>query len=199
MGSGIYDWQVWLSYTFVLICGVLIGYDLSTDSLNSINLPAWLSAIATSLAVITALYTTKLNINRDTYRLVCKAVYESKVLLSFDEINFVQVRGLDINYTVRATNTGLRPIAIDYLMIKHPSGSWVEQEVSKIDDNGFSSHPVINPGCFLDWKLSKKHHGDDDKIARQIEVFVVDAAGVKHKADTTHKSFIRPAVGKYEG
>lgn len=63
------DSKIIVSYVLTLSCGILVGYDLSSDVNNFSNIPAWLGSIGTLLAVIVALYTTKINLDRDKYDL----------------------------------------------------------------------------------------------------------------------------------
>lgn len=186
-----FDWKILLSYVLVLLCGVLIGYDITASENSYTNLPAWLSAIGTLSAVVVALYTSKVNIDRDTYKLKCTSSFYYKPNLVENSDGFVTEDAKPLHMlSVRVVNIGLRPISIECLIVKGKTAAIVLYDITRTPGpNGLPVHTKINPGDFSVWELSEGYYKPTLKD-EQIEVFVVDAVGVKHKTVSVDNPFL---------
>tara|TARA_Y100000034_G_scaffold122881_1_gene168907 strand:- start:7669 stop:8181 length:513 start_codon:yes stop_codon:yes gene_type:complete len=163
----ILDWKILLSYLLVLACGILIGFDITGTARTYSNIPAWLSASATLAAVIVALYSNRLNIERDTYKLKCKAVVEYQPIPG---------RNLVMSVSVNVVNIGLRPISLDNI-------SWVNFEGNTVKIPFVGNDP-IQAGCRLSAKFPGASLGLIADIVKFRNTFVVtDVVGIEHRVE----------------
>tara|TARA_Y100001963_G_scaffold125828_1_gene177753 strand:- start:940 stop:1566 length:627 start_codon:yes stop_codon:yes gene_type:complete len=187
-----FDWKILLSYILVLLCGVLIGYDITASGNSYTNLPAWLSAIGTLSAVVVALYTSKVNIDRDKYKLKCTSCFYYKPTFIENSDGFVTESAKPLHMlSVRVVNIGLRPISIECLIVKGKTRAIALYDITKTPGpNGLPIHTKINPGDFSVWEVSEEYYKPIWKNDELIEVFVVDAVGIRHKTVSVDTPFL---------
>lgn len=184
MSNTVSNWKLIISYVLIFALGLIVGKDLLSDRLKFENLSAWFGAISTFLAVVVALYTARININRDSYKLKC--TYKLQFLPVPREIDGFVV-GVYPNImkklTIRTVNLGLRPIAIDSVAIKNTNLNINKIKITdERDKNGFPQPCVLQPGEFREWEVPHQYYPETEQDIDACSFYVVDAAEIRHLA-----------------
>lgn len=166
-----------------LICTLLIllGVVLPWGSLDlGVKITDILSAIGTVAAVVVALWTTRLNVDRD------RALLRAELMITPQQVviggGFVfQRKVVDAPKAfLIIINEGLRPIALKRIQVQFENGN---SEDICFMRSIMEKNTVIQPGNFLKYELSQNQLGGTYESAIKRKYRVVDVLGGTTEAD----------------